>query len=319
MGWVMNCKVCFGLAACCVLAWPVPGPAAGTPEFQLSDLQKIVALHDAKISPDGKQIAVVVSTPDWKTDKAQMEIDIVDAANGARRAVTWKRTGIASPKWSADGSRLAFLAEDSAPKAPPNTGPDSNSKDDADKDSEEKQAQIFVMPMNGGDPIRVTEAKHGVEEFAWSPDGKQIAFITADEPVNAKAIKEHDDAFQVTDNNFLTRAALTPWHLWVVSSSGGAAKRLTQGTFSLQTDQRTQRRCPSGAMTAAASRSRAFPARTGARRSIRSSPRWTQSAARLERWCRRKVRPRLCMRRAAMSWPLSARATAIRTTAVPFT
>ncbi len=235
----MNCKVCFGLAACCVLAWPVSGPAAvGTPEFQLSDLQKIVALHDAKISPDGKQIAVIVSMPDWKTDKAQMEIDIVDAANGARRAVTWKRTGIASPKWSEDGSRLAFLAEDSAPKAPPNTGPDSNSKDDADKDSEEKQAQIFVMPMNGGDPIRVTEAKHGVEEFAWSPDGKQIAFITADEPVNAKAIKEHDDAFQVTDNNFLIRAALTPWHLWVVSSSGGAAKRLTQGTFSLQTDQR---------------------------------------------------------------------------------
>lgn len=235
----MNCKVCFGLAACCVLVWPVPGPAAvGTPEFQLNDLQKIVALHEAKISPDGKQIAVIVSTPDWKTDKAQMEIDIVDAANGARRAVTWKRTGIASPKWSEDGSRLAFLAEDSAPKAQPTAGPDSNPKDDADKDSEEKQAQIFVMPMNGGDPIRVTEAKHGVEEFAWSPDGKQIAFITADEAVNAKAIKEHDDAFQVTDNNFLVRAALTPWHLWVVPSSGGPAKRLTQGTFSLETDQR---------------------------------------------------------------------------------
>jgi dipeptidyl aminopeptidase/acylaminoacyl peptidase len=235
----MNCKVCFGLAACCVLAWPVSGPAAvGTPEFQLSDLQKIVALNDAKISPDGKQIAVIVSTPDWKTDKAQMEIDIVDAANGARRAVTWKRTGIASPKWSEDGSRLAFLAEDSTPKAQPNTGPDSNSKDAADKDSEERQAQVFVMPLNGGDPVRVTEAKHGVEEFAWSPDGKQIAFVTADEAVNAKAIKEHDDAFQVTDNNFLIRAALTPSHLWVVPSSGGAAKRLTQGTFSLQTDQR---------------------------------------------------------------------------------
>jgi len=83
------------------------------------------------------------------------------------------------PYCSADGSRLAFLAEDSAPKAPPNTGPDSNSKDDADKDSEEKQAQIFVMPMNGGDPIRVTEAKHGVEEFAWSPDGTKLAYLAS--------------------------------------------------------------------------------------------------------------------------------------------
>ena len=76
-----------------------------------------------------------------------------------------------------------------------------------------------------------------MEQFAWSPDGTQIAFIAADEPVNAKAIKEHDDAFQVTDSHFLTRAALTPCHLWVVASAGGVAKRITQGTFSLQTDQ----------------------------------------------------------------------------------
>jgi dipeptidyl aminopeptidase/acylaminoacyl peptidase len=224
------------LAVCCVLAWPLSGgAAAGAPAFQLGDLQKIVNLSEAKISPDGKQIAVIVSTPDWKTDKAQQEIDIVDVASGVRRAVTWKRTGISSPKWSGDGARLAFLAEDSTPKE--QSGADSNSKDDAGKDSDEKQVQVFVMPMNGGDPVRVTEAKHGVEEFSWSPDGKQIAFITADDAVNAKAIKEHDDAFQVTDNNFLVRAALTPWHLWTVPSAGGAAKRLTQGTFSLQTDQ----------------------------------------------------------------------------------
>jgi dipeptidyl aminopeptidase/acylaminoacyl peptidase len=241
----MNSKKCLSLAVCWVLAWPLSGiAAAGAQGFQLGDLQKIVSLSDAKISPDGKQIAVIVSTPDWKTDKAQLEIDIVDTAGGARRAVTWKRTGISSPKWSEDGTRLAFLAEDSAPKTQSNSDLDSNSKDDSGKDTQEKQVQIFVMPMNGGDPIRVTEAKHGVDEFAWSPDGKQIAFITADEAVNAKAIKEHDDAFQVTDNNFLTRAALTPWHLWVVPSLGGAAKRLTQGAFSLQTDQRSSAPVP---------------------------------------------------------------------------
>jgi dipeptidyl aminopeptidase/acylaminoacyl peptidase len=235
----MNSKRCFRLAVCCVMAWPLSGRAAGDAKvFQLSDLQRIVSLSEAKISPDGTQIAVIVSTPDWKSDKAQTEIDIVDAASGARRAVTWKRTGLASPKWSEDGSRLAFLAEDTAPKTPTGGDADTKAKEDAGKESEEKQVQVFVMAMNGGDPIRVTEAKRGVDEFAWSPDGKQIAYITADEAANAKAIKEHDDAFQVTDNNFLTRAALTPWHLWVIPSSGGTAKRLTQGTFSLQTDQR---------------------------------------------------------------------------------
>jgi len=204
------------LAVAFVLASPLLAHAAtSSPAFQLSDLQKIVSLHESQISPDGKRIAVIVSTPDWKTDKNQQEIDLVDAATGTRRALTWKRTDLSSPRWSADGTRLAFIAND----------------------DETKQGQLFVMSMEGGDAIRLTEAKRGVDAFSWSPDGKQIAFITEDEPANEKAIKEHDDAFQVTDNNFLVRAALTPWHLWVVPSAGGASKQLTQGTFSLQTDQ----------------------------------------------------------------------------------
>src|ERR1700685_4557442 len=129
----MNSKECVGLAVCCVLALPLSGRAAGVAALQLGDLQKIVSLSDVKISPDGKQIAMVVSTPDWKSDKQQLEIDIVDSASGARRALTWKRTGISSPKWSQDGTRLAFLAEDSAPKEQSNSNPESNSKDDAAK------------------------------------------------------------------------------------------------------------------------------------------------------------------------------------------
>lgn len=222
----MKWTICLGLAVCGVFALQPPIRAeSSAPDFQLGDLQKVLSLSHAKISPDGRQIAVIVTAWDWKTDKPQREIDIVDVQSGARRTLTWKRTGIASPKWSADGTRLAFLAEDTTPKEP-----DSGAGD-------EKHTQIFIMPMNGGDPVRLTEAKQGVDEFAWSPDSSQIAYITADEAENAKAIKQHDDAFQVTDNNFLTRAALTRSHLWVVPSAGGEPKRLTQGTFSLQTDQ----------------------------------------------------------------------------------
>lgn len=98
-GYVTNSKGIVGLAVGCVVALAHPGGAAAdAPAFQLADLQKIVSLSNARISPDGRRIAVIVSTPDWKTDKDQLEIDIVDAADGARRALTWKRTGLSSPK-----------------------------------------------------------------------------------------------------------------------------------------------------------------------------------------------------------------------------
>lgn len=217
-----------------IVAVPLAASAAA-PVFQLEDLRKLVSLQDAQISPDGKRVVVIVSTPDWKTAKNRQEIDLVDVASGARRALTWKRSAISTPRWSPDGKQLAFIAKDA--KADADAPKDADAGKDTDKDADKPEAQVFVMSMQGGDPMRVTQAKHGVSTFAWSPDSQHLAFVTQDEPANAKAIKAHDDAFEVTDNNFLVRAAVSPWHLWLVSSTGGEAKRLTKGAFSLQNDQ----------------------------------------------------------------------------------
>ncbi|MGA9852486.1 MAG: S9 family peptidase [Gammaproteobacteria bacterium] len=206
-------SVVFGLG--CLLLWPVAATSTPTVSFQLVDLQKIVSLSDPQISPNGKEIAVIASTPDWKTDKAKQEIDMVNVVTGARRVLTSNREGLSSPRWSPDSTRLAFIA----------------------KDAETKKAQIFVMPMNGGDAVRVTDNKQGVDTYSWSPDGKQLAFIAQDPPLNAAAIKEHNKVFQVTDGNFLLKDAVAPWQLWVVASTGGTPKQLTHGTFSLDTDQ----------------------------------------------------------------------------------
>ena len=204
--------------------------AAG-PDFKLADMRKLVSLSDPQVSPDGRQIVVIVSTPDWKTDKATQEIDLLDVATGSRRPLTRYRTGISSPRWSPDGTRVAFIAMDTTPAAPP------AANEKADVDDAGKHEQIFVLPMDGGDALRVTNAARDVASFAWSPDSRTIAYVAADVPANEKAIKTHDDAFRVTENNFLVRAALTPSHLWVVPAGGGKATRLTQGAFSLATDQ----------------------------------------------------------------------------------
>ncbi|HJU25360.1 MAG TPA: hypothetical protein VJ722_01670, partial [Rhodanobacteraceae bacterium] len=66
-----------------LIAIPLVSQAAQP--FQLDDLQKLVKLSDPQLSPDGKSVAIVVSTPDWKTDKHDTRIDVVEVTNGAKR------------------------------------------------------------------------------------------------------------------------------------------------------------------------------------------------------------------------------------------
>ncbi len=182
-------------------------------KFEMGDLQKIVNVSSPAISPDGKSIVIIVTRVNWDEDRHDSQLVLVDIATGVQRQLTNIRKGLSAPQWSPTGDRLAFLAE---------TG-------------EEKKAaeQIFVLPMNGGDPQRVTSAPLGVEQFAWRPDGARIAFVSPDEPPNQAEIEKHHDLFEVGDNSFLATAAPTPSHIWLVSASGGAAKRLTSGAWSL--------------------------------------------------------------------------------------
>jgi dipeptidyl aminopeptidase/acylaminoacyl peptidase len=198
----------------CLLACHLGEAAASTPVFQLSDLQRIVSLGDPQISPDGKAIAVIVSTPDWATDKARKEIDLVAVADGARRTLVSHRENLSSPRWSPDGTRLAFLAKD------PST----------------RKTQIFVISMKSGRTSRATDNGQGVDDYSWSPDGRSIAFIAQDPPLNAEAIKAHNKVFQVTNGHFLLDKEIAPWQLWVASVAGGKARQLTRGSFSLGTD-----------------------------------------------------------------------------------
>src|SRR5579872_3483499 len=156
-------SLCLATLAC-LLFLPLAAFAADAQpdqdkHFKLEDLRRIVRISDPQISPDGRRVAVVVGRPNWDEDKNDQEIDLVDAASGALRPLTYKRTGLSSPRWSPNGDRLAFLAND----------PDS------------KQTQIYVMPMAGGDPQRLTDGKQGVASFSWNPDGSRIAFYRQDE------------------------------------------------------------------------------------------------------------------------------------------
>ncbi len=186
-------------------------PEAEGRRFQIADLDKVVRVADPQIAPDDKSIVVVVSRINMKEDRRDSEIVLVDIASSATRTITGRK-GANSPRWSPSGDRVAFLAvagegKDAAP-------------------------QIFILRMDGGDAKQITNGPDGVEQFAWRPDGKMIAYVTPD-PTDKKAIEAHHDVFEVGDTDFLETSAAKPSHVWLEPADGGEAKRVTSGAWSL--------------------------------------------------------------------------------------
>jgi dipeptidyl aminopeptidase/acylaminoacyl peptidase len=181
--------------------------------LELNDLLKIVSVSDPQISPDGKTIVVVVSRTNLDEDRYERELVQIDISSLAQHPLTYERKSAGSPRWSPSGDRLAFTANEGAGK--------------------DAKPQIFVLSMNGGEARKISDAPNGIEQFAWRPDGKQIAYVTSDEPENKKEIEKHNDAFEVGDNDYLATEAALPSHIWLVSADGGKARRLTSGPWSL--------------------------------------------------------------------------------------
>jgi dipeptidyl aminopeptidase/acylaminoacyl peptidase len=171
---------------------------------------KVVRVSDPQVAPGGKTIAFTVGRANLKDDRWDTEIDVVDVATHTLRVMTHGKLGVGSPRWSYTGDRLAFLAQDA-----------------------DKKAQLWILPMAGGDSLQVTHSKTPVKTFAWRPDGEALVYAAEDEAPEKKDQAKFDDAFEVGNNGYVERIPTLPMHLWTVSSTGENEKRLTSGSWSL--------------------------------------------------------------------------------------
>src|ERR1700677_4410227 len=188
------------------------GPAQ-TRRLSADDLTKFVRVTDPQVSPDGKTVAILVGRANLKEDRWDTELDFVDITTKQWRVMVHGRPELAWARWSPQGDRVAFLAQDG-----------------------EKHAQIWVLPVSGGDAFQITHAKTSIRQLTWRPDGKAIAYAAPDEAPEKKDEAKFDDAFEVGNNSYLERAAAMPVHLWTVEveeSGAGSAKRLTTGSWGL--------------------------------------------------------------------------------------
>ena len=173
--------------------------------------QVVARLADPQISPDSKSVAVLVSRANFEENRYDAQLVPIDAVSRAQRILVRELLGLSSPRWSADGKRLAFLAQ------------------------LDGKAQVFALPMDGGgEAIQLTSAPKGVQQFAWSPDASRVAYVTEDVAARVTGPERHNKAFEVGNNDFLVATAQLPSHLWVVMADGTSkARRLTSGSWTL--------------------------------------------------------------------------------------
>ena len=135
--------------------------AAGPRPMTFLDMQQMRQIASPAPSPDGRWMLYTLSTPDWNEAKRQTDVYLVSLQQGVtstRQMTFTKDKNETSPRWARDGSFFVFMSNRDAPE------------------SAATRNQLYLMRPDGGESRRITDASEGVADFAFSNDGRWLAY-----------------------------------------------------------------------------------------------------------------------------------------------
>ena len=187
------------------------------PRITAQDLYRFEIVTGVRICPDGKWVVYSQKRVDRKTEKKYSNLWMVPTSVGKPRQFTFGDQTDTLPRWSPDGSQIAFLSNR------------------ADK---EKLVQIYLISVNGGEAKKLTDIKGEITSLDWSPDGRTLLCtirkldpdeLERQEDESKKKLgvvsRRYERLFYKFDGyGYLAHERK---HLWSVDVASGKAKQLT--------------------------------------------------------------------------------------------
>lgn len=152
----------------------------------VDDVLDLVQVSAPRISPDGARVLYTVSElAKWKDNKRVTSIWIANAdGSGARKFLGHERDR--NPAWAPDGKSIAFLASRDA------GGGESGGGSASAAGGNDSGAQIWLIPVDGGEASKLTNHKGTIRSFEWTKDSGAIVFSA--EPAKSDAQKATEKA-----------------------------------------------------------------------------------------------------------------------------
>ncbi len=209
-------------------ALPVFASNTTSQYFESEDIFALEYANDPQVSPDGKQVVYVRNSNDIMTDGTHSSLWLLDVKTGHQSPLFVDQFNYGSPRWSEDGSRIAFISDRSGSR------------------------QIHVHYVKENKTALVSQLSKSPGNLNWSPDGEQLAFtmnVPAQPTKLAKATKmpkKPEGAkwsepavlieraqYQADGQGFLKSEFR---HVFILPSTGGKERKLTDGDFNYGSD-----------------------------------------------------------------------------------